>query len=438
MQTQGSLQEADLASLLETMQVERATGTLAVDDGSGTSASLFFLFGHLFHASDANRQGEDVVLDALSWNQGNFKFDPRAKLPAEETIKSSNEQMIAESRKRTADSGGAPDAPAELASEPEVAEQPAPTPSTAPELEAPGGAGLGEVTPAAAESYPAPEQSSVESSNGQADSGPPGALESIASPPWHQPAPEIKAAPEVAERVRHSRTPSPVATFAKATEPAAVASGGAISPTLTMYPFPSGSKTYEGLKSAFVDFPKLLRTLRSDTHTGYVHLHGANYSGTLLMETGQVLDAVSSENGGVLQGEPAFAQFRRHMDEGSGMLDVIELSNETVHAIAQLYSSPYLFIGLLGRFVNFNDLIEHLNEEKVSGAVVVHSAGSTGVILIRDGVVVGAFTDSAPELDTNLGKVSELAANQASRIDVKSGEGQPSGFDLDAALARPV
>ena len=49
MQTQGSLHETDLASLLQTMQSERATGTLTLEDGSD-SCSMFFLFGHLFHA----------------------------------------------------------------------------------------------------------------------------------------------------------------------------------------------------------------------------------------------------------------------------------------------------------------------------------------------------------------------------------------------------
>ena len=50
MQTQGSLHDGGLATLLQSMQAERATGTLTIDNG-GDSASLYFLFGHLFHAS---------------------------------------------------------------------------------------------------------------------------------------------------------------------------------------------------------------------------------------------------------------------------------------------------------------------------------------------------------------------------------------------------
>ena len=57
MQTQGSLHDGGLATLLQSMQAERATGTLTIDNG-GDSASLYFLFGHLFHASGAGGQGD--------------------------------------------------------------------------------------------------------------------------------------------------------------------------------------------------------------------------------------------------------------------------------------------------------------------------------------------------------------------------------------------
>ena len=104
MQTQGSLQESSLASLLQTMQTERATGALALESDDET-ASLYFLFGHLFHADGAGGQGEDVVLSALSWQQGSFRFNPRAKLPPEETIKSSPADLIAEAERRSPGAG---------------------------------------------------------------------------------------------------------------------------------------------------------------------------------------------------------------------------------------------------------------------------------------------------------------------------------------------
>ena len=101
MQTQGSLRDGGLATLLQSMQAERATGTLTIDNG-GDSCSLYFLFGHLFHASGPGGQGEEVVIDALGWDDGSYQFDPRAKLPAEETIKASPAELIAAAESRHA------------------------------------------------------------------------------------------------------------------------------------------------------------------------------------------------------------------------------------------------------------------------------------------------------------------------------------------------
>jgi hypothetical protein len=202
------------------------------------------------------------------------------------------------------------------------------------------------------------------------------------------------------------------------------------------YPLPSGRPHYEGLKSAFVDFPRLLRTLRSDRHTGYVNLSGSGYSGVILFNDGAALEAVCS-NGSAVQGESAFLQIRRHMDGGDGILDVIELPSETVVAIAQLFSAPYLYTGLLGRFVNLDALLEYLGEEKVDGSVVVTTPNEMGVILLREGAVQGSYTGSHRTLEKATTAVASLAGDRQSRIEVKGGSGSVAPLDVDAALSRP-
>ena len=64
MQSNGSLAETPLRSLLETAQGERSTGTLTLRNGSGEATSLYFLFGHLFHAQGDGLAGvEDDPVD---------------------------------------------------------------------------------------------------------------------------------------------------------------------------------------------------------------------------------------------------------------------------------------------------------------------------------------------------------------------------------------
>ncbi|HEV7678387.1 MAG TPA: DUF4388 domain-containing protein [Candidatus Dormibacteraeota bacterium] len=390
MQTQGSLAQTNLASLLEAMQSERATGTLSLQQGA-EACSLYFLFGHLFHATGDLGQGEEAVINALGWTDGSFTFDPRAKLPAEETIKAATSELLQEAERRQGSS----------------------TPSN----------GSGPSAGGTEDHEPEPEAvaAAVESPSASRDGGP------GEEPAW--PAASRGAARENA--VTETLAPSPAASTAAG---APQVFGNPDAPPLTdLYPLPSGKPIYEGLKSAFVDFPKLLRTLDSDKHTGYVRLDGADFAGVLLLHDGHVLESLFSA-GELSQGERAFQNFRRRMERGEGLLDVIELSGETVVALAQLLTARPLFTGLLGRFVNFASLLEYLGEEKVDGSVVVTGGSETGVILLRRGQIHGAYTQSQRDLVDNPTAVDVLAAERTARIEVKAGAGSPPGIDIEAAL----
>src|SRR3979411_2520085 len=97
LQARGSLTDTNLRSLLEVAQAERATGTLTLRQNGSRSTTLYFLFGHLFHAVGESGSGDDAVLHALDWSAGEFDFDAKAKLPADETVRSSIPQLPARS-----------------------------------------------------------------------------------------------------------------------------------------------------------------------------------------------------------------------------------------------------------------------------------------------------------------------------------------------------
>jgi hypothetical protein len=415
-QTQGSLQESSLALLLQTMQVERATGALSLESESDT-ASLYFLFGHLFHAQSPNGQGEDVVINALAWQEGHYRFDPRAKLPPEETIKSSPGELIAEAERRSPGQ-------AEGQEIPSWDGQPS---FTAPDGGAETGGGYGAPTwdPGTEEPSPstAPMAGQGEAYSGWADRSP--AYEEAAAS--YTAAPPAAPYPEPVPQAPLSGTPQET--------PMQLLGAPSAPPLEIVYPLPAGRAQYEGLKSAFVDFPKLLRTLRGDQHTGYVRLSSSDASSVLLFHDGQLLESLSSEPGAP-SGEPAFQAMRRAMDAGTGLLDVIDLSGDTVEALSQLLTAPLLYTGLLGRFINFDALLAHLTEESIEGAVMVVGPDDVGIILLSQGQVLGAYTQANPTLSTATAGVAKIAAEKTARIEVKSGVGRVAAIDVERALSR--
>jgi hypothetical protein len=356
----GSLDQTPLLSLLQSMQAQRATGTLQVRNG-GEAFSLFFLFGHLFHAYGDGSQGEEAVFEPLAWRQGDYVFDPKSKLPTEETITAPTADILAEAKRR-----GVPGAE----NGPVAAVRPAPVSAATP-----------------------------------------------ASPP---------PAPAVSERPLVSQPPQP-AVPAEAEQAAAT----------ELYPLPVGKLVYESLKTAFVDFPKLLRSLSTDRLTGYLRLTGQASRGMILFYQGNLIESFYDGGAVVTTGRTAFSLFKNDVDRGEGSMDVIELSSEVVTAIYQLLTAPTILQGLLARFVDVRALLQYLQEEKIHGSLLVRAPEEMGIILLRDGQLLGAFTRGQPQLVQDPEIVTRLCADPKTRIEVKAVADleEPASVSLEEMLA---
>jgi hypothetical protein len=89
---------ADLLALLklvlQSIVARRETGTLQLTAG-GRTGSMYFLFGHLFHAATDALSGEPAVHEMLTWQDVRYTFDTKATLPTEETIERPLDQILA-------------------------------------------------------------------------------------------------------------------------------------------------------------------------------------------------------------------------------------------------------------------------------------------------------------------------------------------------------
>ena len=357
----GALDQTPLLSLLQSMQAQRATGTLQVRNG-GEAFSLFFLFGHLFHAYGNGSQGEEAVFEPLAWRQGDYTFDPKSKLPTEETITAPTADILAEAKRRGV----------------------------------PGADNNGPVATA----RPAPSQAA----------------------PAAPPAPQVNERPAVSQ-------PSAAAQAEPAPDDGP--------PATELYPLPVGKLVYESLKTAFVDFPKLLRSLSTDRLTGYLRLTGQASRGMILFYQGSLIESFYDGGAVVSTGRTAFSLFKNDVDRGEGSMDVIELSAEVVTAIYQLLTAPTILQGLLARFVDVRALLQYLQEEKIHGSLLVRAPDEMGIILLRDGQLLGAFTRGQPQLVQDPEVVTRLCADSKTRIEVKAVADleEPASVSLEEMLA---
>jgi uncharacterized protein DUF4388 len=359
LQSQGTLAETSLKSLLETAQGERSTGTLTVRNGSGKSASLYFLFGHLFHAQSDGMAGDDAVVSALTWNRGEFEFDPKAKLPSDETVKAAIPELV------------------------QAAESAPPPAAAAPE-------------------QPKPEQ-----------------VPEAKSEPQDQPVPERKVeAPQPRRGVKHRPQPK------HGREP---------------IPVPAGQVIYDSLKTSFVDFPRLITTLEKEGYTGYVRLLTEEASGLILFREGSALECMydeGDEHAGLILGKQALLKFNDDVTGGHGVLDVVGLSSELIDGLYELAVSRPMYTELYASWVDMKALLKFLNDRRFSGSVMIRSAGGTGVIILAEGELAGAYTSESRDISDKPDRALALCEDPNAMIEIKSADTSThTPLDIDEVVA---
>jgi hypothetical protein len=355
LQSHGSLAEIPLRSLLEAAQGERSTGTLTVRNGNGDSTtSLYFLFGHLFHAQGDGKAGDEAVVSALHWTKGEFEFDAKAKLPADESVKAGISELVqtAESAPRAAG-----------------AAEPRPEPMSEPMVE------------------PRPER--VEARAERRDHAE--AERKVEAP---QPRRGVKHRPQP----KHGREPIPV---------------------------PAGQIIYDSLKTSFVDFPRLITTLEKEGYTGYVRLLTDDASGLILFREGSALECLydgAADASSLVLGKQALQQFNDDVTSGHGVLDVVGLSPELIDGLYELTVSRPMYTELYAAWVDMKALLKFLSDRKLSGSVMIRSAAGTGVIILSDGELAGAYTSESRDISDKPDRALALCDDPAAMIEVKSAD----------------
>lgn len=349
MQSHGSLAENPLRSLLESAQGERSTGTLIVRNGNGESASLYFLFGHLFHAQSNGKSGDEAVVNALHWTRGDFEFDAKQKLPSDETVKAGIPELV-----KAADA-----APKASSAEP----RPEPRPEH----------------PEPAAERPEPRKDHAEPEK------------KVEAP---QPRRGVKHRPQP----KHGREPIPV---------------------------PAGQILYDSLKTSFVDFPRLLTTLEREGYTGYVRLLTDDASGLILFREGSALECLydgAAEAGSLVLGKQGLSKFNDDVTAGHGVLDVVGLSPELVDGLYELTVSRPMYTELYAGWVDMKSLLNFLSDRKLSGSVMIRSGTGTGVIILAEGDLAGAYTSESRDIADKPDRVLALCEDPNAMIEVKAAD----------------
>src|SRR5581483_5919367 len=93
-------------------------------------------------------------------------------------------------------------------------------------------------------------------------------------------------------------------------------------------PLPSGTPLYESLTSRFIAFDRLLTTLAETRYSGFVRLVAQDANGVILFRDGHVVDSLHRRQGVLLTGDEALRSIESSVEDGTGVLDVVNLPGE--------------------------------------------------------------------------------------------------------------
>jgi len=215
-------------------------------------------------------------------------------------------------------------------------------------------------------------------------------------------------------RTRHAAPSTGDTAAAAAWSGGPLGAPGALRPC----PIPAGAVIFGELTSAFVDGPRLVRFLGDRRHTGAVVDAGGNRVQVVVLHDGGVLALLSAGAEGTQRLDGMQLPAPGAPDEHE--LSVLTYRPEVAIALGQLVNVPSRFERMHGSFVDFPALLTFLQREKASGAVRVSTREDTGVVLLRTGDVLGAYTRQKPELD-DADVVYPLARSSDAEIDVHVG-----------------
>lgn len=221
---------------------------------------------------------------------------------------------------------------------------------------------------------------------------------------------DAKAAPQVKDGgVAEQAPPAPA--------PSAARAGGGLGAAgiIRACPIPSGAVIFGELTSAFVDGARLVSFLAERRHTGAIVDAGRNRVQVALLYEGAAVGLVAVGEGATRRVESLSLPAPGSGDEHQ--LTVLTYRPEVTLALAQLVNTPERFDRMHGSFVDLPALLSFLRRERANGAVRVTTAEDAGVILLRAGEILGAYTRHLPELDDEE-VVFPLAKAADSEVDV--------------------
>ncbi len=157
--------------------------------------------------------------------------------------------------------------------------------------------------------------------------------------------------------------------------------------------FPKRDSVYQNLNTSFTNFGELLVDLKENSFTGVVQVSYWEYDGILLLDSGNIINAIEDIKGTVITGQSAVKTVTDKAKEKDGAISVYSQNGEMITMLASVAKSEIIYENLSTEFTSLDALVTKLKNEDHTGFIEIAFEGSEqrGYIFLLSGRVIEAL-----------------------------------------------
>ncbi len=176
--------------------------------------------------------------------------------------------------------------------------------------------------------------------------------------------------------------------------------------------FPKKEAVYQNLNTSFTNFGELLVDLKENSFTGVVQVSFWEYEGVLLLDRGNIINAVQEINGKVITGQDAVSAVTDKAKEKDGSVSVYHQKGEMITMLASVARSEVLYENLSAEFTSLEALISKLQNEDHTGyiEVIFEAQDQQGYIFLLAGEVIEALLSARGGEATKVAVLNQILA----------------------------
>ena len=157
--------------------------------------------------------------------------------------------------------------------------------------------------------------------------------------------------------------------------------------------FPKRDSVYQNLNTSFTNFGELLVDLKENSFTGVVQVSYWEYDGILLLDSGNIINAIEEIKGTAITGQRAVKNVTDKAKEKDGAISVFSQKDDMITMLASVAKSEIVYENLSTEFTSLDALVTKLKNEDHTGYIEITFEGSDqrGFIFLLGGRVIEAL-----------------------------------------------